>query len=593
MRSEAAIGTVLECPKCQSMVHVIPPEGWKMAPPEPPPVHEPSRHAPPPLNQVASGPMTLDLEPAKMPFLGRLASRRWLLGAVGLALGGFSAWMLWLAMSPASHSQSTNVETKAKTKQPAAAAKPNLAQAVANKDKDREKPRRLLRKSCRRPPRTSRAAGTIEIKTGRQKTRRRTTCRRREGRQQAGCQKNAAGLRENRPGYQKTQAEPEDTAKDAKKKPAEPEITAPELKKSPPPRVDVAARLTVPLPDLELTDDRFASVLDLLATMSTTPITLNPDALAQRGATPRDPITLHLSKTTIGEALQAVGTTRVGNRRRRRPSDRYDSGRRPRENPQRPLYGFRFDGRRPSCRRRTGGDRAAAGRPGVLARQRRSGNHRISSRRVECRADRRGAQSGLGVLREVAQRAGKPLRSRSKPERFALATRWDQAKKCSKRRCRSIFTTSVRWPASSRSLRDVDCDILIDRAALAAAETSDRVESALSVRNRPLGDSLAELLKPLGLTYRTVGDRLVQITTKEAADEHLELEFYAVGPWLDRGESGPRLIERLKTQIASPNWTDMGGLGDVYFDAPSRHLIVLQSQAVQAAIERLLKKPPR
>ena len=28
VRSEAAIGAILECPKCQSMVHVVPPEGW-------------------------------------------------------------------------------------------------------------------------------------------------------------------------------------------------------------------------------------------------------------------------------------------------------------------------------------------------------------------------------------------------------------------------------------------------------------------------------------------------------------------------------------------------------------------------------------
>jgi len=95
------------------------------------------------------------------------------------------------------------------------------------------------------------------------------------------------------------------------------------------------------------------------------------------------------------------------------------------------------------------------------------------------------------------------------------------------------------------------------------------------------------------LAYRAVGPRLIQITTKEAANEHLELEFYPVGPWLERGISGQQLVERLKTKIPSPNWIDMGGLADVYFDAPSRYLIVLQSQNVQAAVERLLASPPK
>ncbi len=55
VRSEAAIGTILECPKCQSMVHVMPPEGW--APPSPAGEEQPLAAAgsPPPLHRVRKG----------------------------------------------------------------------------------------------------------------------------------------------------------------------------------------------------------------------------------------------------------------------------------------------------------------------------------------------------------------------------------------------------------------------------------------------------------------------------------------------------------------------------------------------------------
>ena len=47
------------------------------------------------------------------------------------------------------------------------------------------------------------------------------------------------------------------------------------------------------------------------------------------------------------------------------------------------------------------------------------------------------------------------------------------------------------------------------------------------------------------------------------------------------------LAERLKTRVAASTWSDVGGPGEVYFDPPSQCLIVLQSQPVQAAVERL------
>ena len=104
---------------------------------------------------------------------------------------------------------------------------------------------------------------------------------------------------------------------------------------------------------------------------------------------------------------------------------------------------------------------------------------------------------------------------------------------------------------------------------------------------------MAELLRPLGLAYRTVGPAVIQVTSAEAAAERLEIEFYPVGAWLAQGVSGPHLAERLKARVAASTWGDVGGPAEVYFDRPSQCLIVLQSQAAQVAIERLLVAGPQ
>ncbi len=58
------------------------------------------------------------------------------------------------------------------------------------------------------------------------------------------------------------------------------------------------------------------------------------------------------------------------------------------------------------------------------------------------------------------------------------------------------------------------------------------------------------------------------------------------------GGSGLDLIEHIKGRVAGSTWSDAGGPGAIYFDEASKHLIVLQSQPVQVAVERLLAQKP-
>ena len=82
----------------------------------------------------------------------------------------------------------------------------------------------------------------------------------------------------------------------------------------------------------------------------------------------------------------------------------------------------------------------------------------------------------------------KPLRSRDDPEHFTLATRWDQARGTLDRPVTANFHEPAPLAKILAFLAEASAaDILIDRAALAAAETSDRVEGIVTAKQEALG----------------------------------------------------------------------------------------------------------
>ena len=55
-----------------------------------------------------------------------------------------------------------------------------------------------------------------------------------------------------------------------------------------------------------------------------------------------------------------------------------------------------------------------------------------------------------------------------------------------------------------------------------------------------------------------------------------------------RGLTGDNLAEQIRGSVAKASWNDAGGPGAIHVDGASHCLIVLQSQPVQAAINRAL-----
>ncbi len=363
-----------------------------------------------------------------------------------------------------------------------------------------------------------------------------------------------------------------------------------EIKKLAPPQVDVAARLTDPLRSIEFTDVPLKKAASLLASMSSALITLDIDALLALGVSPGDPVSLQLDSTTVGDVLQAILSERGlatvidgGQILITAPAEYRET-----------LRKVRY-----TVADLTGDDKAAVAELAALVRkfvapeswQTDGGRGIVEPDRGALVVTQTGDvhRHVLVFCEKLRNARHKPLRSQGNPERFTLETRLAQAREMLDRPATANFHEPAPLSKILAFLGEASqSEILVDHASLAAAETSDQVEATLTADKQELGAALAALLRPLGLAYRVVDAGTIQVTTREAADERLELEFYPIRSWLDRGISGEKLAEALKARVAVSSWRNAGGLGDIHFDPSSGCLLVFQSQPVQSVIQRLL-----
>ena len=133
----------------------------------------------------------------------------------------------------------------------------------------------------------------------------------------------------------------------------------------------------------------------------------------------------------------------------------------------------------------------------------------------------------------------------------------------------------------------VKAQFLFDGPALSASGVSPDTLAPLTVAGQPLAEALRSLLDPLHLNYRVVDAKTILITTAEAANERLEVEFYRVDELVGDEQTGEALVERIKGALAPRSWDDAGGPGLLEYD-PSGCLIVLQNQPRQIELEGLL-----
>ena len=354
------------------------------------------------------------------------------------------------------------------------------------------------------------------------------------------------------------------------------------------PPVDVRARLRDPIPEIELPDTPLVQAVDLLRSMSTLPISFDPDALQELGVSLHDGVAIKLSATTVGDALDAIVSQRklayvvqggqvlitspephreTLKEIRYTVSDVTDRDARSTEE----LIGMIQRLVVPESWQSNGGrGTIEADGDAILVRQTPSVHYHI-----------------LDFCEKLRISRGLPLRSKFDPERFSLATRVDRGRAMLDR----VVSAGIREPVPleevlARLKGSDEGQIVLDRPAL-GVEGLGGVKATVKADRQRLVIVLGQLLDPLELAWRVVDADTLQVSTRKAVSARLELEFYKVGHLLNK-QPPAALIERIKGRLPDVTWSEAGGPGVLYFDTPSQCLIVLQSQPVQIAIETTL-----
>jgi len=359
------------------------------------------------------------------------------------------------------------------------------------------------------------------------------------------------------------------------------------------PHPDLAPRLVQSIPAMELKDVPLARAVHVLAGMSTVPIAFDPDALQDLEITLSDPVTVELSGTTVGKALEAIVT-------RRGLVYVVEGGQVLITSP--PEYREKFVSKKYTVSDLADTAAATADLAALVQQLVVPESWRANGGRGTIQPDGNALavvqteavhRRVLAFCEKLRTARGKPLKSRLDPDRFTLTTRQERAHELLSGPITVNFHEPTPLPEILAYLEEVtQADIFVDRVGLSAAGQSADLKTTWKVEKQPLAAALGELLQPLGLACRIIDRDTLQVSTRKAVDARLELEFYPVAEALAKGQKAAALLERIRSGVAPATWSDAGGPAVLYFDKPSGCLIVLQSQPAQAAVQKLLAEKP-
>jgi hypothetical protein len=354
--------------------------------------------------------------------------------------------------------------------------------------------------------------------------------------------------------------------------------------------IDVRPRLAMRIPQIELPPMPLGEAVDVVSNIAGVPVSFDPQAMSELEVSLRDEVEVNLSGATVEEIFRAVAgqrglvpvveeglvfLTSPAEHRQRIYAVKYTVSDLTGDDPEQvdEVAALVLKLVVPESWRPAGG-------PGVIE---------PAGAAIRVHQTAPVHRQVLIFCEKLRVARGRPLRSRRDPELFRLATRRSQAQAALGRPVTANFHDPVPLAEIVSHLgRAAGVDIFVDRVALHAAGLSGEAPATLSTRQEPLAAALDRLAGSAGVAWRVVDARTLQITSPKALRAHLELEFYPIKPLLGPGRSGPGLAEALQTRVEPGTWSDGGGPGVVHFDEPSGCLIVLQSQPVQVAVERLL-----
>jgi hypothetical protein len=357
-------------------------------------------------------------------------------------------------------------------------------------------------------------------------------------------------------------------------------------------RADIEAKLKTKLPSINIPDAPLAKFVEFLSSLSGLSITFDLEGMREAGAQPDDKFTIRRADTTVRDLLEAVllerglgfliqdgqvVITNLGRQNAAFESARYEVGDLAGADVPR-VVSLVTQFVEPSSWSTAGGQATIAAEGSVLV-------------VVQNEAGHRQVASLLERLRLA--RSKTPLKAND-ARRTLLETRFARiAGKMS-----APITVNVREPKPlARVIDDVQSiaglQMRIDGPALTAADRSGQSEAPLMAANKPLSEVLDAIVQPLGLAWRIVDDRTLEITSPEAVRGRGEFELYRVADLVAQDPTAGHLMERIRSCTPAESWKVAGGTGAMLYDAASSSLLVWQTQPVQQQVERTLGEARR
>ncbi|MBX9791628.1 MAG: DUF1559 domain-containing protein [Pirellulales bacterium] len=130
--------------------------------------------------------------------------------------------------------------------------------------------------------------------------------------------------------------------------------------------------------------------------------------------------------------------------------------------------------------------------------------------------------------------------------------------------------------------------LLVDWRALAAAGWGPDVPAGVRARDQALANVLAALLEPLGLDYRVIDERTLQITSRAALAARPQVEFYPLANLETADRPRAAMLADIEKLLAAPAAGDQAARASVYFDEPSGYVVVSAPAGAQRALARKL-----
>ncbi len=346
-------------------------------------------------------------------------------------------------------------------------------------------------------------------------------------------------------------------------------------------RRDVAEQLSLELDEIDLPRVPLVRVLDLISGLADVPITLEPEGLAMTGVSPAFPITLQAENVSMGDLLtQALAQCHLAYEAR----DGVIVVTKPDVDRQRSVN-YRVDDLMPAGAT----DATPVARlierfvvPDSWQTAGGSGTVEVDGDTLRVHQTDRVLYQILTFCERLRLARGLAPRSRYPVARLHVEPAYRQL---AERFSADTTFTFLPWTP----LRDVfdywqtttGVTVLVDWGELADAELAPTTPVACAVADRPWGEAIDAVLEPLGLAWRAVDGKTIQITTLDAASRVRQIEFYPVtepllAQYADHDALVTALVNQAKTQATGDTATI-----DVALDEPSDRLIVRAPAAVQ------------